>query len=79
MNIFVGNLSQLTTARHLSVLFIQFGKVHAVKIIRDDITGHSMGIGFVEMDNQCGAIAIQQLDCMNFMNRYMEVKEAMPR
>lgn len=76
MNIFVGNLSDKTTSGHLSHLFIQFGKVLSVKIIRDSLTGRSLGYGFVEMDNRSGAMAIQQLDRMNFMNHYMEITEA---
>jgi RNA recognition motif-containing protein len=76
MNIFVGNLNALVTSSHLSDLFVRFGKVSSVEIIRDAFTGRSLGFGYIEMDTTAGEMAIQQLDCINFMNRYMEVNEA---
>jgi RNA recognition motif-containing protein len=76
MRIFVGNLSDLATASHLTHLFVKFGEVLSVDIMRDDINGHSLGFGFVEMDNVPGSIAIEQLDSCRFMNRYMDVNEA---
>jgi RNA recognition motif-containing protein len=76
MQIFIGNLSRMTTSRHLADLFLPFGAVQASKIIRDDLTGHSLGFGFIEMDTRCGTRAIQKLDCRLFMNSYVEVKEA---
>lgn len=75
MRIFVGNLSELTTADHLSGLFVKFGEVLSVYIMPDEVNGHSMGYGFVEMDNIAGAIAISELDSCRFMNRYMDVNE----
>ncbi len=76
MHIFVGNLSSLTTREHLSRLFIKFGKVLSVKIETNTSTGHSLGFGYVEMDNIPGSIAIRELDSRNFMNHYLEVIEA---
>ncbi|WP_315823077.1 RNA-binding protein [Paraflavitalea speifideaquila] len=75
MNIFVGNLNRKTTAQHLIQLFIPFGKITSVRILSDHQTGHSLGCGYVEMDNQAGAIAIQNLHERFFMNTYMEVNE----
>lgn len=76
MRIFVGNLSDMATADHLSNLFVKFGEVLSVYIIPDENNGHSLGYGFVEMDEIPGAIAIAQLNCSQFMNRYLEVDEA---
>lgn len=76
MRIFVGNLSERVTAIHLSSLFVKFGTVLSVYIGRDDTSGHSLGYGFVEMDNVPGAIAIEELDTCRFMNCYMDVNEA---
>lgn len=76
MNIFVGNLSNRTTAQHLSELFLQFGQVISSKIVIDIITGHSRGFGFIEMDNRSGIVAIQKLNNMSFMNCHMKVNEA---
>jgi len=75
MQIFIGNLSTMATARHLADLFLPFGSVSASKIIRDDKTGISKGFGFIEMDIRCGKVAIQKLNCLLFMNSYMEVCE----
>jgi RNA recognition motif-containing protein len=75
MNIFVGNLNTMTTARQLSDLFFRFGKVLSSKIIMDSGTGCSLGIGFIEMDKRSGLVTIEQLNNLNFMNSYMEVNE----
>ena len=75
MNIFVGNLNSLTTAHHLSDLFLRFGKVLSSKIMMDTGTGHSLGFGIITMDKRSGLVAIEQLNNFNFMNSYMEVNE----
>lgn len=75
MQIFIGNLSKMTTSRHLADLFLPFGAVQTSKIIRDDLTGHSLGFGFIEMDTRSGTRAIQKLNCFLFMNSYVEVKQ----
>jgi len=75
MNIFVANLNKKTTARQLFQLFLQFGKVNSVRIVMDDETGHSLGCGYIVMDNKAGAMAIQNLHERCFMNCYMEVNE----
>jgi RNA recognition motif-containing protein len=75
MQIFIGNLNKMATARHLADLFHPFGSVSGSRIIRDDKTGFSMGFGYIEMDIRCGKLAIQKLNCLLFMNSYMEVRE----
>lgn len=71
MRIFVGNLNVRTTAMHVSNLFLQFGKVISVRIIK-------AGIAFVEMEPRGGMMAIRELDGVNFMNHYLEINEAGP-
>lgn len=71
MRIFVGNMNTRTTAQHLSNLFLQFGKVISVRLIR-------VGFAFVEMEPRAGMIAIRELDGVNFMNHYLEIDEAGP-
>lgn len=71
MRIFVGNLNVRTTAEHLSNLFLQFGKVISVRLIR-------VGSAFVEMDPRSGLIAIRELDGLNFMNCYLDITEVEP-
>jgi RNA recognition motif-containing protein len=76
MQIFIGNLSRMTTARHLADLFLPFGAVHSSKIISDGRTGHSLGFGYIDMEPNCGRTAIQRLNRLLFMNSYVEVNEA---
>ena len=75
MQIRVGNLSVMTTARQLAELFIPFGKVISSKIVSAGPKGRSRGMGFVEMDNSCGKQAIRKLHRLLFMNSYIEVDE----
>ncbi len=75
MNIMVSNLNKLTTASHLLDLFIPFGLVQSVKIVRKDNDGLSQGVGFIKMDNLSGSSAIRGLNDMRFMNSYIGVYE----
>ena len=71
MRILVGNMNARTTAQHVSNLFVQFGKVISVRIVR-------AGQAFVEMESRAGMIAIRELDGVNFMNHYLDIAEAAP-
>ncbi|THU31110.1 RNA-binding protein [Niastella caeni] len=76
MNIKVSNLNRLTTVQHLLNLFVPFGVVQSVKIVKKDITGRSQGTGYVKMDRFSGNSAINGLNYFRFMNFYIEVSEA---
>lgn len=75
MQIYIGNLNVMTTARQLAELFIPFGMVTSSKLLRSDARGRSHGMGLVEMDHNCGKEAIRKLHRMLFMNAYIEVHE----
>jgi len=75
MQIFVGNLNVMTTAKHLVNLFFEFGRVISAKIMSDDHTGQSLGYGFVEMERVPGASAIEKLNNMHFMTSYIRITE----
>jgi RNA recognition motif-containing protein len=75
MQIFIGNLSEMTTARQLANLFLPFGSVRLSRIVSDEKTGRSLGFGYVEMDPQGAETAIKRLNRYLFMNSYVEVKE----
>ena len=47
--LFIGNLSFQATAEDVRELFQHAGTVGAVRIITDQFTGRSRGVGFVEM------------------------------
>lgn len=79
MNIYVGNLPFSTTSQDLEGLFGQFGPVDSASVVNDRETGRSRGFGFVEMDNEAGAKAIEDLDGKDFDGRNLKVNEARPR
>ena len=79
MNIYVGNLPFNTTAADLEALFGEYGTVDSAAIINDRETGRSRGFGFVEMENEAGAKAIQELDGADYSGRNLKVNEARPR
>ncbi|MBN9383752.1 MAG: RNA-binding protein [Chitinophagaceae bacterium] len=76
MQIYIGNLNEMTTARHLADLFLPFGCVLLSHIVRNEKTGRSLGFGFIEMEANSAKKAIERLNRRLFMNSYMEVKEA---
>lgn len=71
MNIYIGNLSNNTTADALKTMFDAFGQVETVKVITDRFSGRSKGFGFVEMpsnseaDQAIKALNGKQLDGSN--------------
>ncbi len=79
MNIYVGNLPFNTTAADLETLFGEYGPVDSAAIINDRETGRSRGFGFVEMSNDAGARAIEELDGADYNGRNLKVNEARPR
>ena len=79
MNIYVGNLPFTTSSQDLEDLFGQYGSVDSAAIINDRETGRSRGFGFVEMDNDGGAKAIEELDGSDFSGRNLKINEARPR
>ncbi|MBS1665385.1 MAG: RNA-binding protein [Bacteroidetes bacterium] len=74
MQIYIGNLNEVTTANHLAKLFLPFGNVRLSRVFWDDRTGRSLGIGIVEMDADAGKKAVRKLNRFLFMNSYVEVK-----
>jgi RNA recognition motif-containing protein len=73
MQIYIGNLSEMTTAQQLARLFLPFGNVKFSHIERDMNTGRSLCFGFIEMDALCGKSAIRKLNHILFMNAYVDV------
>lgn len=73
MQVYIGNLSQLTTACQIASLFLPFGIVRLSQIVHDENTGRSLGFGFVEMEEAGARHAIRKLHRSLFMNSYVEV------
>ena len=79
MRIYVGNLSFNTDEPQVEALFAPLGAVESVKLIRDHATGRSRGFGFVEMADDAGKAACEQLDQHEFEGRRLTVNEAKPQ
>jgi len=80
MNIYVGNLPYNATEDEIRELFVAFGEVTSVTLIKDKFSGQSRGFGFVEMQNDEEAQqAIQGLNGKEFGKRNLVVNPARPR
>ena len=79
MNIFVAGLSYQLSEADLQELFEEYGEVTSAKIIMDRDTGRSKGFGFVEMEDEAGQQAINELDGAEFAGRRLAVSVARPR
>jgi len=77
MNIYIGNLSHVTTKDELKSLFEEFGETENVKVIKDRFSGQSKGYAFVEMPSNSEADkAIKALNGNHFNGSYIKVKPA---
>jgi RNA recognition motif-containing protein len=79
VNIYVGNLPYQMTEEELRQTFEAFGSVKAASILIDRETGRPRGFGFIEMSDEDGARAIQELNGKQVMGRTLTVNEARPR
>ena len=78
-SIYVGNLPYSATEDEVRDLFGAHGEVSSVKLINDRETGRPRGFGFVEMEDDAAASAIEALDGTDFGGRSLRVNEARPR
>ncbi len=79
MTLYVGNLNYKAREEDLRELFSAYGEVNSVSLISDKFTGRSKGFAFIDMDDQAGQDAIDQLHDTDFMDRTLVVNEARPR
>ncbi len=79
MNIYIGNLPYSTEEADVNNLFAEFGEVTSVKLVKDFETGRLKGFGFVEVDDESGQRAIDELNGAEFNGRKLVVNEARPR
>ncbi len=79
MKLYVGNLAGSVTEQELNDLFVQFGGVLSVRIMKDKFSGQPRGFGFVEMDSaDAGNAAISGLDSSELHGQRLRVNEARP-
>jgi RNA recognition motif-containing protein len=77
--LYVTNISFQATEDDLKRLFAVAGRVRTVKLLTDPDSGHSRGMGFVEMGSEAEAKeAIVTLDDALLIDRQITVVEARP-
>lgn len=76
MKLLVSNLSNMTTSGHLRQLFNRFGKVINIKITTEAFSGRSIRYAVIRMDDIAARLAISRLNCINFMNHFIEIEPA---
>ena len=79
MNIFVAGLSFKVNDADLANLFEEYGQITSARVITDRQTGRSKGYGFVELDEEAGAKAIEELNGAEYDGRTISVSEARPK
>ena len=79
MKIYVGNLPWGMTSADLEELFAKHGDVRSANVVMDRDTGRSRGFGFVEMNDDGGRSAIEELNETEVQNRRIRVSQARER
>jgi RNA recognition motif-containing protein len=79
MKLYVGNLPFNFAADKLRETFAPIGEVISADVVSDRDTGRSRGFGFVEMSDEDGRKAIDQLNDKEVDGRRLTVNEARPR
>lgn len=79
MNIFVSNLNYSVSSDDLRTLFESYGEVSSAKVIEDRETNRSRGFGFVEMGDEDGQKAIDELNEAQYEGKTLSVSVARPK
>ena len=79
MKIYVGNLPWSVASPDLEEMFAKFGEVQSADVIMDRDTGRSRGFGFVEMADDAGNSAIEELNDTEIDSRRIRVSQAKQR
>jgi len=77
--LYVGNLPWAVTEADLVQAFGRYCQVLSARVMTDRETGNSRGFGFVEVDAQSAASAIEALNGAEWAGRILTVNEAQPR
>jgi RNA recognition motif-containing protein len=80
VNIYAGNLPFSLSDSDIRDLFLPFGEVAQVRVVKDRYSGKSKGFAFVEMtDPAAGKEAIERLNGKEILGRPLKVSVARPR
>lgn len=77
--LYVGNLPWAVTETDLVRAFAQFAQVSSARVVTERETGKSRGFGFVEVNADNAAAAIEALSGAEWGGRILTVNEAQPR
>nr|AAC47508.1 testis-specific-RRM-protein [Drosophila melanogaster] len=77
--IFIGGLSTQTTVETLRGFFSQFGIVADAVVLRDPVSNHSRGFGFVTYVDPKSVEIVQRARPHTIDNKIVETKHALPR
>ena len=75
--VYVGNLSEATTAQEIEGLFTQVGTVVSVKLVTDHKTGKCRGFGFVTIeDTELAQTMVEKFNGQDFQGKSLKVEIA---
>merc|ERR1712020_845438 len=77
--IFVGGVSQETSADEVSAYFSQFGKVEEAVMLMDQQTKRHRGFGFVTFENEDVVDRVCEIHFHTVKNKKVECKKAQPK
>jgi hypothetical protein len=76
ITLYVGNLPFKTSEESVEETFARYGKVFAVRLVKDRRTGKRKGYGFVEMEAVGADLALAKLNDSDFEGRTLKVRAA---
>lgn len=78
ITLYVGNIPWEASPEEIEQIFGEFGRVRAVRIVKDAETGRSRGFGFVEMPAESALVAQEQVNGAKLRGRSLVVSPAKP-
>jgi RNA recognition motif-containing protein len=80
MNIYIGQLPYSMTEEELREMFLEYGEINSLNLIKDKFSGQSKGFGFIDMPNNSEADkAIKALNKSMLKGREIKVNQAEER
>ena len=78
--LYVGNLDYNATEVDLEGVFLKFGTIESVRVIRDHETDRSRGFGFVNFrEDKSGVSALDEMNNSDILGRQINVRVANDR